>query len=152
MFLQHIHYLNVGLGVHKLFGCDDRTLAAINQGADLDEWKSQRRALGELSIGELYKRGTRILIQLWDGNGIVEGLPQIIAQVFRCSTVIFMNVVMSGPNSLDSTDLRCLLRSRGSQESYSLFSGDAYTFIASCGCTQISGLANYCGYYLGFLD
>lgn len=96
MFLRHIHNLNMGLGVHNLVGCSDRTLAVINQGAELDAWKAQKRSMGELSIGDLYKKGTRILMQLWDGGGMAEGIGPIITEIYRCSTVIYLNVVMSG--------------------------------------------------------
>jgi Fungal specific transcription factor domain len=102
MFLRHIHNLNMGLGVHNLVGCSDRTLAVINQGAELDAWKAQKRSMGELSIGDLYKKGTRILMQLWDGGGMAEGIGPIITEIYRCSTVIYLNVVMSG-NILQNT-------------------------------------------------
>jgi hypothetical protein len=96
MYLRHIHNLNVGLGVQKLFGCEDRTLAIINQGAELEQWKTERRANGELSIGDLYKRGSRILMQLWERGGIVEGVGPIVAEIYRCSAAIYLNVIMSG--------------------------------------------------------
>ena len=96
MFLRHIHNLNMGLGVHNLVGCSDRTLAVINQGAELDAWKAQKRSNGELSIGDLYKKGTRILMQLWDGGGMEEGIGPIITEIYRCSTIIYLNVIMSG--------------------------------------------------------
>ena len=95
-YLRHIHNLNVGLGVQRLFGCEDRTLAIISQGAQLDHWKSERRSNGELSIGDLYKKGSRILMQLWERGGVVEGIGPIIAEIYRCSTVIYLNVIMSG--------------------------------------------------------
>lgn len=103
MFLRHIHNLNMGLGVHNLVGCSDRTLAVINQGAELDAWKNQKRLKGELSIGDLYKKGTRILMQLWDGGGMAEGIGPIVTEIYRCSTVIYLNVVMSGISPLTST-------------------------------------------------
>ena len=96
MFLHHIHSLNMGLGVHHLIGCSDRTLAVINQGAELDVWKTQKHMNGELNIGDLYKKGTRILMQLECGGGFAEGIGPIIAEIYRCSTVIYVNVVMSG--------------------------------------------------------
>jgi hypothetical protein len=96
MFLRHIHDLNVGLGVRKLTGCNDRVLAGINQGAQLDAWKAQQRLAGALSTVELYKNGSRILMQLWEGTGVVEGLSAIVAETFRCAAVIYINVVMSG--------------------------------------------------------
>lgn len=96
MFLRHIHNLSIGLGVHNLFGCGDQTLAVINRGAELEAWKSQKRSAGELSIGDLYRKGTAILLQLWEGEGIVEGIGPIVAEIYRCSTSIYMNVVMSG--------------------------------------------------------
>ena len=96
LYLRNIHNLNVGIGVHRLFGCSDRTLSVINQGAELDVWKAERQSLGELSIGELYKRGARILMQLWDGSGMVEGLGPIVAEIFRCAAVIYINVIISG--------------------------------------------------------
>ena len=96
LFLRHIHNLSIGLGVHNLFGCSDQILAVINQGAELEAWKTKKRSKGELSIGELYKNGTRILMQLWDGNGLADGFGPIIAEIYRCSTVIYLNVVMSG--------------------------------------------------------
>jgi hypothetical protein len=96
MYLRHIHNLNVGIGVQRLFGCDDRTLSVISQGAQLDAWKLQKRNDGELSIGELYRNGSRILLQLWEGAGIAEGIGPIISEIFRCTTVIYLHVVMSG--------------------------------------------------------
>ena len=96
LFLRHIHNLSIGLGVHNLFGCSDQILAVINQGADLESWKTKKRSKGELSIGELYKNGARILMQLWDGNGVAEGFGPIIAEIYRCSTVIYVNVIISG--------------------------------------------------------
>jgi hypothetical protein len=96
MYLRHIHNLNVGIGVQCLFGCDDRTLAVISQGAQLDAWKLQKRNDGELSIGELYRNGSRILLQLWEGAGVAEGIGPIISEIFRCTTVIYLHVVMSG--------------------------------------------------------
>jgi len=96
LYLRNIHNLNVGIGIHRLFGCSDRTLSVINQGAELDVWKAERQSLGELSIGELYKRGARILMQLWDGSGTVEGLAPIVAEIFRCAAVIYVNVIISG--------------------------------------------------------
>jgi hypothetical protein len=101
MYLRHIHNLNVGLGVHKLFGCEDRTLSIISQGAELEQWKFDKRSNGELSIGELYKKGTRILMQLWERGGVVEGIGPIVAEIYRCSTVIYLNVIMSGYSHLD---------------------------------------------------
>ena len=96
LFLRHIHHLNVGIGVDKLFGCTDRVLGGISQSAQLDAWKAQQRANGELSIIELYKSGSRIMLQLWEGTGIVEGLAAIVAETFRCAAVIYLNVVISG--------------------------------------------------------
>jgi hypothetical protein len=96
MYLRHIHDLNIGLGVGNLCGCNDRVLSGISQGAQLDAWKAKQRLSGELSVVELYKSGSRILMQLWEGAGMVEGLGAIVAETFRCAAVIYVNVVMSG--------------------------------------------------------
>ena len=84
------------LGVHNLVGCSDRILAIINQGAELDAWMSQKHSKGELSIRDLYKKGTRILMQLWDSGRVHEGIRPMITEVYRCSTVIYCNIVVSG--------------------------------------------------------
>ena len=102
MFLRHIHNLNIGLGVHNLVGCSDQTLAVINRAAELEVWKLQRRSNGELSIGDLYKKGTSILLQLWDGGGMAEGAGPIVAEIYRCSASIYVNVVMSGIRTFNS--------------------------------------------------
>lgn len=101
MYLRHIHNLNVGVGVQRLFGCEDRTLAIISQGAELEQWKFNKRSNGELNIGDLYKKGSRILMQLWDRGGQVEGAGSIVAEIYRCTTVIYLNVIMSGKSRIE---------------------------------------------------
>jgi hypothetical protein len=117
MYLRHIHNLNVGIGVQCLFGCDDRTLGVISQGAQLDAWKLQKRNDGELSIGELYRNGSRILLQLWEGAGVAEGIGPIISEIFRCTAVIYLHVVMSGNPTPLFTNCRRIFWCRGSKES-----------------------------------
>lgn len=98
LFLRHIHNLNVGIGIQYLYGCTDQTLAAINQTADLEAWKTERMAGGELSISDLYKGGMRILHQLLAMNRSWhdQSFSGAIADTFLFAAIIQVNVVMSG--------------------------------------------------------
>jgi hypothetical protein len=139
MYLRHIHNLNVGLGVHKLFGCEDRTLAIISQGAELEQWKSEKRANGELSIGDLYKKGSRILMQLWERGGVVEGVAPIVAEIYRCSAAIYLNVIMSGNSISNFINTEGLTRaSMKSRKPFLIWS------IASSFSCLIPKLSTYC--------
>ena len=64
LFLRHIHNLSIGIGVQYLCGCNDLTLSALNHATDLEAWKTERQCAGDLSIGDLYKGGMRIIRQL----------------------------------------------------------------------------------------
>lgn len=99
LFPGHAQKLSMGLGVENLCGCNDQTLAIINQAAALEVWKWDKQSRGALSIGELYQKGTNILAGLWDGNGIVEGFGPIIAEIYRCAAAIYINVIISGTSA-----------------------------------------------------
>src|SRR5439155_22180436 len=40
--------------------------------------------------------GSRILTNLWEGHGSIQGPVAIVGDIFRCTAVIYINVIMSG--------------------------------------------------------
>ena len=146
MFIRHIHDLNTGLGIDKLSGCNDRVLSGINQGAQLDAWKAKQRLTGELSIVELYKAGSRILTQLWEGTGMVEGLSAIVAETFRCAAVIYINLVMSGLFPIQPVNSRGICGRPRNKTGGPILDKMHRASITTHKCAQACLLANRCRY------
>ena len=76
-----------------LTGCSNQVLNGINKGGQLDSWKSEQISLQELSAVELCNYGSTILTHLCEGSNTVQGL---VADIFRCAAVIYINMIMSG--------------------------------------------------------
>jgi hypothetical protein len=142
MYLRHIHDLNMGLGVDNLCGCSDRVLNGISQSAQLDAWKARQRLSGELSVVELYKSGSRILMQLWEGAGMVEGLAAIVAETFRCAAVIYVNVVMSGITHIGKLIYRSISRCQRNQKGNAVSGSMHHTSLTAYRCVEIGLLAD----------
>ena len=99
LFATHNHNLGVNLSVMHLTGCSNQVLNGINQGAQLDCWKSKQISSQELSTVELCTNGSTILTHLWEGSNTVQGPVAIVGDIFRCAAVIYINVIMSGNSS-----------------------------------------------------
>jgi len=99
LFATHSHNLRINPGVTHLTGCSNQVLNGINQGAQLDSWKSKQISSRELSVVELCNNGSRILTHLWEGHRTAQGPMAIVGDIFRCAAVIYINVIMSGNSS-----------------------------------------------------
>lgn len=99
LFAIHNHNLLINPGVTHLSGCSNQVLSGINQGAQLDSWKSKQISSRQLSAVELCNNGSRILTNLYEGHRTAQGPAAIVGDIFRCAAVIYINVIMSGNSS-----------------------------------------------------
>ena len=99
LFATHRHNLRINASVMYLAGCSNQVLRGISDGAHLDSWKSKQISSQELSMVELCNNGSRILRNMWEGYGSLQGPMAIVGDIFRCAAVIYINVIMSGSSS-----------------------------------------------------
>jgi len=102
LFVSHNINLRLNLRAMHMTGCSNNVLNGINQGAQLDSWKSKQISLRELSVVDLCKNGSTILAHIMEGSRTVQGPVAIVGDIFRCATVIYINVIMSGNRRLST--------------------------------------------------
>jgi hypothetical protein len=102
----------------KVMGCENWTMFAITDVAELDHWKNSLKAVGQLSVRELVSRGNEIEARLNGGLADLRAMQQLqalnfarkgtvleydqsylnscVTRVYCCAGLVYLNVVVSG--------------------------------------------------------